>query len=109
MLGLVPLTPDGYITAEEFNNFYSDLSINIASDEIFGRYVCSHWSCPFVVPEKTALEQVKAAVRIIRYKMIQCTGGTHEEFILLKLFNEFDPNKRGYLGEEELIAMLVKL
>lgn len=37
------------------------------------------------------------------------TGGTHEEYILKQVFNEFDVNKNGSLNEEELHTMLVKL
>lgn len=45
----------------------------------------------------------------MRFKLIQMTGGTHEEYILKQLFSEFDTNKNGVLGEDELYTMLVKL
>lgn len=45
----------------------------------------------------------------MRFKLIQMTGGTHEEYILKQVFNEFDVNKNGSLNEEELHTMLVKL
>jgi len=35
--------------------------------------------------------------------------GTHEEFLLHKLFNEFDLNRSGYLSLDDLYAMLIKL
>ena len=37
------------------------------------------------------------------------TGGTHEEYILKQVFDEFDTNKNGNLSEDELHVMLVKL
>lgn len=35
--------------------------------------------------------------------------GTHEEFVLKQIFNEFDVNKNGSLCDDELYTMLVKL
>lgn len=37
------------------------------------------------------------------------TGGTHEEYILRQVFDQFDTNKNGNLAEDELYTMLVKL
>lgn len=37
------------------------------------------------------------------------TGGTHEEYILKRVFDEFDINKDGSLAEDELYTMLTKL
>lgn len=48
-------------------------------------------------------------VKTLRYKLIQSTSGTHEEFLLKKLFNEFDTNKSGYITIDELYAMTIKL
>jgi DNA polymerase/3'-5' exonuclease PolX len=55
------------------------------------------------------VEEVKTALRTIRFKLLQGAGGTHEEFILRKIFTEFDSEKRGKLNAENLLAMLVKL
>lgn len=43
-LNLVPITPEGYITQDEFANFYTDLSINIPSDQTFASFVSSQWN-----------------------------------------------------------------
>lgn len=37
------------------------------------------------------------------------TGGTHQEYILRQVFDQFDTNKNGNLAEDELYTMLVKL
>jgi Ca2+-binding EF-hand superfamily protein len=37
------------------------------------------------------------------------TNGSHEEYLLRKIFNDFDINKSGYLSIDELYAMLIKL
>jgi hypothetical protein len=59
--------------------------------------------------KKVKPEEVKSAIKLIRFKLIQRTEGTHEEFILKQLFNEFDVNKNNFLCLDELQKMLVKL
>lgn len=59
MLGLVPLTPEGYITKEEFVNFYRDLSLNILSDEGFAKFISSHWSYELKIMPELKVEEVK--------------------------------------------------
>ena len=46
-LNLVPITPEGYITMDEFFNFYTDLSINIPSDQTFSEFVSSQWNVQY--------------------------------------------------------------
>lgn len=69
----------------------------------------SHWNYELKIEAELKPEEVKEAIRIIRFKLIQMTGGTHEEFLLKQVFDEFDANKNGSLCEDELHTMLVKL
>lgn len=108
-LNLVPITPEGYITQEEFFNFYTDLSINIPSDQAFADFVSAQWGVQLQKVAAPTVEEVKSALKNIRFKLLQRTNGTHEEFILRKIFNEFDVARRGKLNEDDLSAMLVKL
>lgn len=78
MLALVPLSNDGSVTQEEFLNFYNDLSLNIPDDETFIRFVSSQWGVPYVPSKKVKPEEVKNAIKLIRFKLIQKTEGTHE-------------------------------
>lgn len=108
-LNLVPITPEGYITQEEFFNFYTDLSINIPSDQAFAHFLSAQWGVQLQKVAAPSVEEVKSALKNIRFKLLQRTNGTHEEFILRKIFNEFDVTRRGKLNEDDLSAMLVKL
>jgi Ca2+-binding EF-hand superfamily protein len=105
----VPITAEGYISQSEFISFYTDLSINIPSHQAFSDFVSAQWGAEQVKLSAGTVEEVKAALKTIRFKLLQKTSGTHEEFILRKVFNEFDSARRGLLGEEELSAMLTKL
>jgi len=52
---------------------------------------------------------VKEVVKALRFKLIQKSKGTNDEFLLTKLFNEFDENKNGYISSFELDLMLKRL
>lgn len=109
LIDLVALDSEGFIGYEEFINFYTDLSINIPSDEVFKRFVCSQWNHQCHSGPVTKAEEVKSALRTIRFKLLQRSNNTHEEFVLRKIFNEFDLNRNGKLNARELAEMLVKL
>ena len=51
-MALVPLTQDGFVTQEEFLNFYNDLSLNIPDDETFIRFINSQWGVANVAFKK---------------------------------------------------------
>jgi Ca2+-binding EF-hand superfamily protein len=108
-LNLVPISPEGYITQEEFFNFYTDLSINIPSDQAYSDFVSGQWGVALQKVATPTAEEVKSALKNIRFKLLQRTNGTHEEFILRKIFSEFDVARRGKLNEDDLSAMLTKL
>ena len=74
----MPLTEEGYITKEEFFSFYRDLSLNILNDKTFGKFVSSHWNYNLQIKEDLKVEEVKEAIKMIRFKLIQMTDGTHE-------------------------------
>ena len=63
-------------------------------------------------PEKMVAvkeEEVKSALKELRFKLIQKTQGTQDEYLLRKLFEEFDRNKNSSIGTYELDLMLKKV
>jgi len=52
---------------------------------------------------------IKGVIKALRFKLIQMTSGTHEEFLMRKLFKQFDLTNSGYLTLDELYAMMIKL
>lgn len=101
--------PEGVITREEFVAYYDDLSINFPHNDVFIRFVSQEWN---FTPEKTEAvkeEEVKAALKELRFKLIQKTQGTQDEYLLRKLFEEFDRNKNYSIGTYELDLMLKKI
>ena len=78
LIGLVNLDEDGCITYDEFISFYSDLSVNIPSDDTFCRFVAAQWGQQYKASPPTKAEEVKTALRTIRFKLLQKAGNTHE-------------------------------
>jgi len=75
---MVNLTSEGNLTKEEFLNFYDDLNINIPGDLAFKTHVSSMWSYNSENEQKSETEELVAAIKKIRFKLIQKTQGTHE-------------------------------
>lgn len=48
-------------------------------------------------------------MKTLRFKLIEKTQGSKDEFIVRKLFDEFDANKNLYLSSYDLNLMLTKL
>ena len=59
-----------------------------------------------VTVSEPALREI---IKALRFKLIQKSKGTNDEFLLTKLFNEYDMNKSGYICHDELDLMLKKL
>lgn len=69
---------DGFVTREEFIQFYDDLNINFGHNEIFFRYVSSQW---FYTPEKmeeVREEEVKKHVLLLRNKLLEKTQASKD-------------------------------
>ena len=54
-------------------------------------------------------EQVKAAIKSLRFKILEKSQATKDEYLLKKLFDECDVNKNGCLGTYDLDLMMKKL
>lgn len=65
------------MTYQEFVNFYTDLSINIPSDDTFASFVAGQWNCAYKPEPITKAEELKFALRTIRFKLLQRTNSTH--------------------------------
>jgi len=45
----------------------------------------------------------------LRFKLIQLSKGSQDEYLLRKIFKEFDMNKNGFMTIDELNAMMIRL
>lgn len=102
-------SPDGSVSRDAFLRYYEDVSLSVPSDEFFMSLIQNSWGIIEEDTNEVNSETVKQIVKTLRQRLIQKTVGNHDEFIMRKLFNDFDVNKSGALCLEELYAMMIKL
>lgn len=100
---------ENMISRDEFIRYNEDISLAVPSDEAFMLLVKNVWGVIEDEENEVNKESIKSIVKTIRQRLIQKTVGNHDEYILRKIFNDFDINKNGNLSLEELYAMMIKL
>lgn len=53
------------------------MSVNIPSDDTFASFVAGQWGFEYKAHPATTVEEVKAALRTLRFKLLQRTNNTH--------------------------------
>lgn len=101
--------PLGYLTREEFIAFYEDLSVNYPNDDVFKKYISKQWNFTPSQQDKVTEEALREIIKALRFKLIQKSKGTKDEFLMKKLFDEYDENKNGFISPFQLDLMLKKL
>lgn len=103
---------DGVITKAEFFDYYTDLSMSVTKDEYFVGMMESVWCVGEDESTQVFKEQLRHVVGVLRQKLLSFTHHgkmNQDEYVLRKLFNDFDTNKSGDLTIDELAHMLAKL
>eukprot|EP00826_Nyctotherus_ovalis_P048506 TRINITY_DN5724_c0_g1_i1.p1 TRINITY_DN5724_c0_g1~~TRINITY_DN5724_c0_g1_i1.p1 ORF type:complete len:270 (+),score=67.17 TRINITY_DN5724_c0_g1_i1:298-1107(+) len=120
---------NGFITKEEFFDYYTEISTPISSDEYFIGILGEDWP-GLADGDESALEDEGAAaaedeeeedpknavpkervdelVKTLRLKLCNLTK-TQDEYFLRKLFHDIDMDKSGFISPSELLALLCKL
>ena len=100
---------DGTVTRKEWDDYYTDLSMSLPSDEYFVKMMESVWQICEDEESTVTQEQIKFLTKTIRSKLMDFSAGQTEELVLRNTFREFDLNGDGVLGADELQALLVRL
>lgn len=79
------------------------------SDEYFVQMMESVWCV--AEDEENAIfnDKVKQLIQMMRQRLLVMSNNSQEEFILRKIFKDFDTNNSGTITIDELAAMLAKL
>ena len=100
---------DGIITRQEWEDYYTDLSMSLPSDDYFVQMMESVWGIMEDENSDSNSDFIKEVVKLIRQKLLSMSNDSSEEYILRKLFNYFDKNESGNITIDELAAMIAKL
>lgn len=66
------------------------MNVNFPHDEPFAKYISKQWGYNPPKEEVVTEEALKEIIKALRYKLIQKSKGTLDEFLMRKLFNEYD-------------------
>lgn len=97
---------DAHISMEEWVSFYSDLSATYSSDDVFCAHLTRMWGVKEGDSTTTTEQIIRMITTCIRYKLINKTTGVNDEFLLMKIFREFENDrvhdKEGSFDMEQL-------
>ena len=100
---------DGIVTRQEWNDYYTDLAMSTPSDEYFVRMMEQVWCVGEDEENSIFIDQVKTLVTMMRQRLLVLSNTSQEEFVLRKIFKDFDTNNSGTITIDELSAMCAKL
>jgi len=100
---------DGVITREEWNDYYTDLSMSVPSDEYFVQMMESVWGIQEDENSEVSKDHIRELTKLIRERLLKMSNQSSDEYVLRKIFNYFDVNESGNITMDELAAMMAKL
>jgi Ca2+-binding EF-hand superfamily protein len=100
---------DGVITRKEWDDYYTDLSMSLPSDDYFVAMMESVWNITEDEDSEANQDYVKEIVNLVRQRLLSMSDQSSDEYVLRKVFNYFDVNESGNITIDELTAMVAKL
>jgi Ca2+-binding EF-hand superfamily protein len=79
------------------------------SDEYFVQMMESVWCTSEDEENAIFKDKVKQLIQMMRQRLMVFSNNSQEEFVLRKIFKDFDTNNSGTLTIDELAAMMAKL
>lgn len=98
---------DGAITKDEWVDYYTDISMNLPSDEYFVRMMESTWQCPEDDADPYAKQTVQMLLKEVRARVLELSK--NDPKLLRKIHSDFDLNQSGSLTIDEITNMIAKL
>jgi len=100
---------DGVISKEEWYTYYSDLGVSIPSDEYFVQMIESVWGISEDEDLDSYQEKIKQYVEYVHSQLQALTGGSTDEHLVRKIFEDFDLNQNDMITIDEFANMVAKL
>lgn len=91
----------------EFTDYYTDISMNLPSDEYFVRMMESTWQCPEDDSDPYAKSTVQMLLKEVRNRVLELSK--NDPKLLRKIHSDFDLNQSGSLTIDEVTNMIAKL
>ncbi len=99
---------EGTVAKQEFVDYYTDLSMSIASDEYFVQMLETVWHVAEKDGETTKTEVATLAGKMVE-KLKELVAPPWDEGVMRNLFREFNKSRSGTVTIDEFEAMLGRL
>ena len=100
---------DGIITKEEWYEYYTDLSVSIPSCDYFVQMMESTWNICEDEDDQVYHEKIGQYVTFVHDQLVNLTGGSTDEGLIRKIYDDFDLNQNGMITIDEFANMVAKL
>lgn len=100
---------DGVISKEEWLEYYTDLSVSVPSDDYFVQMMESTWNICEDEDDNEYHAKITQYVDFVHSQLVNLTGGSTDEGLITKIFEDFDLNQNGMITIDEFANMVAKL
>lgn len=100
---------DAKLTLAEFMDYYADLAMSTPSEAYFVQLLESTWGVAEDEESQVYKGEIMRIVALMRNRLIDISNNSQEEYVLRKIFNDYDTNKSGNITIDELAALVAKL
>jgi Ca2+-binding EF-hand superfamily protein len=100
---------DGVVTKEEWHEYYTDLSVSIPSDDYFVQMLESTWNICEDEDDQAYHEKIGQYVAFVHSQLTGLTGGSTDEGLIRKIYEDFDLNQNSMITIDEFANMVAKL
>ena len=100
---------DGVISKDEWREYYTDLSVSVPSDDYFVQMMESTWNICEDEDDSSYAEKIKHYVSFVHSQLQNLTGGSKDQNLISKIFDDFDLNQNGMITIDEFANMVAKL
>ena len=96
-------------TREEWYEYYTDLSVSIPSDDYFVQMMESTWNICEDEDDSVYHDKINQYVDYVHSQLTNLTGGSGDEGLIRKIFDDFDLNQNEKITIDEFANMVAKL
>jgi len=100
---------DGVVSRAEWYDYYTDLGVSIPSDDYFVQMLESTWNICEDEDDQTYHDKIAQYTEFVHSQLKNLTGGSADEGLISKIYEDFDLNANGMITIDEFANMVAKL
>jgi Ca2+-binding EF-hand superfamily protein len=100
---------DGKVSKDEWYDYYTDLSVSVPSDDYFVQMMESVWNICEDEDDSVYHDKINQYVEYVYSQLTALTGGSKDQGLIRKIFDDFDLNQNEIITIDEFANMVAKL